>query len=565
MTDRRRCAIYTRKSTDEGLEQSFNSLHAQREACEAYIMSQQHEGWRVVTEAFDDGGYSGGSMERPALARLLDAAKAGEIQVVVVYKVDRLTRSLADFARMVELFDACGVSFVSVTQQFNTTTSMGRLTLNVLLSFAQFEREVTGERIRDKIAASKKKGLWMGGVVPLGYEIRIRTRELAISPAEAETVRTLFRLYRELGTVRRLKEAADRLGLVTKLRESSGRVTGGGSFTRGHLYTLLSNPIYVGEVSHQGTRYPGRHDAIIDRETFEAAQRQLAGNAASRHSATNSKTPSLLTGLVFDETGDRLCPTHANKKGRRYRYYISKRLMHRMGSTTDGWRLPAKELEVGILQAIRDFLRDELRIVEALQLNDTTPDRLRGIVGGAAATADELMDGSPDRQRELLSALLHRATLHADSIRIEIKRSGLAGLLGNPGAGAGESSEGLFELIVPIQLKRRGVETKLVMKATGDRSSPPDAKLITLLADALRWIDDLAKGRAVSVRGLARQNDRDAGEVSRTLPLAFLAPDIVEAVIEGRQPIGLTPRQLNRIENLPHQWIDQRRRLGFRS
>jgi site-specific DNA recombinase len=562
MIDRRRCAIYTRKSTDEGLEQSFNSLDAQREACEAYIRSQHHEGWRRVTEAFDDGGYSGGSMERPALARLLDAAKAGKVQVVVVYKVDRLTRSLADFARMVELFDACGVSFVSVTQQFNTTTSMGRLTLNVLLSFAQFEREVTGERIRDKIAASKKKGLWMGGVVPLGYEIR--ARELAISPAEADTVRTLFRLYRELGTVRRLKDAADRLGLVTKLRrQSSGSVTGGGSFTRGHLYTLLSNPIYVGEVSHRGARYPGRHDAVIDRETFEAVQRQLAGNAASRYSATNSKAPSLLTGLVWDETGDRLCPTHANKKGRHYRYYISKRLMHPTGSATEGWRLPAKELEVAILQTVSDFLKDALRVVEALQLHDIPPDPLRVVAGCAAAAADELTDGPPDRQRQLLSALLDRATLRAASIHIEIKRSGLAGLLGDPSARASKSSAGLFELVVPIQLKRRGVEAKLVMKAAGDRSSPPDAKLVTLLADALRWIDDLAQGRTASVRGLARQNNRDAGEISRTLPLAFLAPDIVEAITEGRQPIGLTPHQLKRIEDLPRRWDDQRRRLGF--
>jgi len=440
---------------------------------------------------------------------------------------------------------------------------MGRLTLNVLLSFAQFEREVTGERIRDKIAASKKKGLWMGGAAPLGYDVR--DRELVVNPTEADTVRSLFRLYRELGTVRRLKEAADRLGLVTKLRrQSCGRVTGGGPFTRGHLYTLLSNPIYVGEVSHQGARYPGRHGAVIDRETFEAAQRQLAGNAASRHSATNSKTPSLLTGLVYDDTSVRLCPTHANKKGRRYRYYISKRLMHRTGSSTDGWRLPAKELEDTTLQVIRECLRDELRIVEALNLKDISPDRLRGIAGGAAATADELMDGTPDRQRLLLSALLHRTTLRADSIRIEIKRSGLAGLVGNPGAGAGKSSEGLFELIVPIQLQRRGVEAKLVMKAAGDRSSPPDLKLVTVLADALRWIDDLAHGQAASVRDLARRNNRDAGEVSRTLPLAFLAPNIVEAIIEGRHPVGLTPRQLKHIGDLPRRWDDQRRRLGFR-
>ena len=562
MTDRRRCAIYTRKSTEEGLEQDFNSLHAQREACEAFIKSQHHEGWRVLPEDFDDGGYSGGTMERPALARLLDAAKSGKLEVVVVYKVDRLTRSLADFARIVELFDACGVSFVSVTQQFNTTTSMGRLTLNVLLSFAQFEREVTGERIRDKIAASRKKGLWMGGVVPLGYDAK--DRNLVINTTEAETVRTLFRLYGELGTVRRLKEAADRLGLVTKRRhQSSGRVAGGVPFTRGHLYCLLSNPIYAGEVSHKGARYPGRHDAIIHRETFDAVQQQLTGNAASRGSPTNAKAPSLLTGLVHDETGDRLCPTHANKKGRRYRYYISKRLMHPSGPTTGGWRLPAKELEVAVLQTVRDFLANELQVVGALRLNDTPPDRLRKLIAHAAVVADELTHGPIDRQRQLLSVLLHRITLHANSIRIEIKRAGLAGLLADPCAGTAECLEGLFVLIAPVQLKRRGIEAKLVMKAAGIRSAPPDTKLVTLFADALRWIDDLAQGRASSVRDLARRNNRDPGEVSRTLPLAFLAPDIVEAILEGRQPIGLTPRQLKRIGALPRRWDDQRRLLGF--
>src|SRR4029077_13511300 len=282
MTARRRCAIYTRKSTEEGLEQDFNSLHAQREACEAFILSQRHEGWRVLPQAYDDGGYSGGTMDRPALSRLLEAAQSGTVDIIVVYKVDRLTRSLVDFARMVELFDANGLSFVSVTQQFNTTTSMGRLTLNVLLSFAQFEREVTGERIRDKIAASKKKGRWMGGLVPLGYDLKNRT--LVINEPQAETVRTLFRLYLELETVRRLKEEADRRGLVTKRRpQATGAITGGESFTRGHLYQLLSNPLYAGEVRHKGATYPGQHPAIVDRETFAAVQQRLAQNATNRH------------------------------------------------------------------------------------------------------------------------------------------------------------------------------------------------------------------------------------------------------------------------------------------
>jgi len=559
----RRCAIYTRKSTEEGLEQGFNSLHAQREACEAFIRSQRQEGWRVLPEAFDDGGYSGATMQRPALARLLDAAKSGGVEVVVVYKVDRLTRSLADFARIIELFDAGGVSFVSVTQAFNTTTSMGRLTLNVLLSFAQFEREVIGERIRDKIAASKQKGMWMGGLAPLGYDAR--DRGLVVNGAEAATIHTLFRLYRELGTVQQLKEAADQLELMSKRRrQSSGHRTGGGPFTRGHLYKVLSNPIYVGEVTHKGASYPGRHAAIIDRETFDAVQRQLAGNAVSRRAAINANALSLLAGLVRDETGDRLCPTHANKKGLRYRYYVSKRLLQPTGSHTGGWRLPAKELEVTVLQTVRDFLRDELRIVEALQLNDRSPDRLRRVIDQAAGAADELQDGTPERQRQLLSDLLHLITLDTVSLRLEIKRSGLASVLAEPDAGTAERPDGLFGLVVPMQLKRRGVEAKLVMQAARGRSSPPDAKLVTVIADAHRWIDDLAAGRASSVRDLARRNDQDAGEVSRILPLAFLAPDIVEAILEGREPIDLTPRKLKRIGTLPCRWDDQRRSLGFR-
>ena len=564
MTLRRRCAIYTRKSSEEGLEQGFNSLHAQREACEAFIRSQKHEGWACLPEAYDDGGISGATMERPALQRLLSGIQDAKIDVVVVYKVDRLTRSLADFAKIVEIFDAQGVSFVSVTQQFNTTTSMGRLTLNVLLSFAQFEREVTGERIRDKIAASKKKGMWMGGFVPLGFDVK--DRDLVVKEAEAETVRSLFRLYRELGTVRRLREEADRLGLTSKQRtQSSGCVTGGRPFTRGHLYQLLSNPIYVGEVVHKGVSYPGRHDALVDREVFDAVQRQLTGNASSRRSATNAKAPSLLTGLVHDEVGDLLCPTHANKNGRRYRYYVSKRLIHPTGSASDGWRLPARELEGAVLHTIYDFLRDELRVVSALPLTDTLPHRLRGVTVHATATAEELKDGSHERQRQLLSSLLHRVTLSPDSIVIEIKRSALAALLGHPEVGSADGTEGLFRLVVPIQLKRRGVEAKLVMQAGSGRLSVPDAKLVALIADAHRWVDDLAEGLAISVRDLARRSNRDASDVSRILPLAFLAPDIVEAILAGRQPTALTPRQLKRIGTLPCRWADQRIRLGFRA
>ena len=288
---RRSCAIYTRKSSEDGLEQEFNSLAAQREACEAYIRSQQHEGWVLVRSRYDDSAFSGGNLERPALQRLLADIRTGRIDIVVVYKVDRLTRSLADFTRLVEIFDAQDVSFVSVTQQFNTTSSMGRLTLNVLLSFAQFEREVTSERIRDKIAASKKKGMWMGGNVPLGYDAE--ERALVINLAEAESIRRIFGLYLQLGCVRRVKEEADRLGLRTKRRTAAkGAERGGTPFSRGHIYQLLSNPIYTGRIAHNGQHYPGQHPALIDDETWTAVRNQLAGNAADHRRRARAAEPS---------------------------------------------------------------------------------------------------------------------------------------------------------------------------------------------------------------------------------------------------------------------------------
>jgi site-specific DNA recombinase len=558
VTLQRRCAIYTRKSTEEGLEQGFNSLHAQREACEAFIRSQRHEGWRALPDAFDDGGYSGGTMERPALARLLESIRARQVDVVVVYKVDRLTRSLADFAKMVEKFDASGVSFVSVTQQFNTTTSMGRLTLNVLLSFAQFEREVTGERIRDKIAASKQKGIWMGGLPPLGYDVQ--DWALVINPGEADRVRTLFRLYGELGTVRRLKEAADRLGLRTKRRISSQQMIGWRPFSRGQLYRLLSNRLYVGEVSHRGCFYPGRHGAIIDRTSFDSVQKQLAQNAAERHSRRNAREPSLLSGLVYDETGDRLSPTHTNKKGRRYRYYVSTRLLNR--ASNGGWRLPARELEIAVVRALQDYLRDSIRLSQTLELDQLPPERLREIIGAAKARADELDRSGTERQDELLTALIKSVRLHPDAIRIELKRTGLAAMIADLDASA-PLAGGLVAISLSARLKRRGVEAKLMLQSGTGLRSYADQTLIRTIAEARLWIEELAAGRAPSIRALARRYGRDPGEVCRTLRLAFLAPDIVHAILEGCQPIELTPRTLKRIRVLPHRWDDQSGCLGF--
>jgi site-specific DNA recombinase len=336
-----RCAVYTRKSSEEGLEQAFNSLDAQREACEAYITSQKHEGWTALANLYDDGAYSGGTMDRPALQRLLDDIRTGKIDVVVVYKVDRLTRSLADFAKIIEVFDAQRVSFVSVTQAFNTTSSMGRLTLNVLLSFAQFEREVTGERIRDKIAASKKKGMWMGGQPSLGYDVK--ERKLVVNEAEAETVRGIFRRYIELGTVRALRDDLAAAGVVSKRRMAADRSAYGGQrFSRGALYLMLKNRIYRGKIVHKGIAFPGEHAAIVDEELWGRVQSHLEVNRIERREGDKALEPSLLAGIVFDASSEPMTPTHAVKKGTRYRYYTSRRLI--TGPAADCSQSPSGEI-----------------------------------------------------------------------------------------------------------------------------------------------------------------------------------------------------------------------------
>jgi DNA invertase Pin-like site-specific DNA recombinase len=361
-----RCAIYTRKSSEEGLEQSFNSLHAQREACESYIHSQRHEGWQVVREAYDDGGFSGGSMERPALKKLLEDIARKAIDTVVVYKVDRLTRSLTDFAKIVEQFDKQGVSFVSVTQQFNTTSSMGRLTLNVLLSFAQFEREVTGERIRDKVAASKRKGMWMGGVVPVGYVVK--DRQLIINPTEAEQVRGIYRMYLKFGCVSKLQEYLDQAGVRSKERTSrTGRRTGGAVHSRGALYGMLQNHMYLGKVHHQGTYYPGQHPAIVDQELWDKVQAPLAANLQAPRRRPRSVSKSLLTGLLYDPSGNRFTPSHAAKGARRYHYYVSQAVIKKPGRATDGpVRLPADELEELVISQVQSFLQSPQRMQNVL-------------------------------------------------------------------------------------------------------------------------------------------------------------------------------------------------------
>jgi DNA invertase Pin-like site-specific DNA recombinase len=356
-TERRvfRCAIYTRKSTEHNLDLEFNSLDAQREACEAYIKSQAHEGWRLIPDHYDDGGLSGASLDRPALQMLLADVSAGKVTTVVVYKVDRLTRSLADFAKLVELFDQFGVSFVSITQAFNTTSSMGRLTLNVLLSFAQFEREVIGERVRDKIAASKRKGIWVGGPVPLGY--RCIDKKLVVVPEEAEAVLTVFTRYLALGSLAALIEDLDRRGIRTKANgRTDGRQRGGIRFGVGTLAYLLKNRFYIGEVAYRGEVHRGEHEPILDRDLFEAVQTKLAANAVAREVRLKG-SPAVLTGRIFDDRGNRMSPSHSNKLGVRYRYYVSHAILQRRKAEAGSVaRVPAPEIEKLVLEGVRKHL-----------------------------------------------------------------------------------------------------------------------------------------------------------------------------------------------------------------
>ncbi|MDB5651141.1 MAG: recombinase family protein, partial [Hyphomicrobiales bacterium] len=347
-----RCAIYTRVSTDDGLDQDFNSLDAQREAAEAYVKSQANEGWRLIRESFDDGGFSGGSMARPALQRLLEVIRSGHVDTIVVYKVDRLTRSLADFAKLVELFEEHNVTFISVTQSFNTTTSMGRLTLNMLLSFAQFEREVTSERIRDKIAATKKRGIWVGGVIPLGY--RVQKRKLLIDAAEAGIIRLIFERYLNVGSLPSLQAELRQRGIVTRQRTlTTGRTIGGIALTNGPLAHLLRNRVYIGEINHKGASYPGEHEAIITTELFEAVQHRLTSNLNGRR-AQRVASGALLLGKIYDDRGHRMTPSAAKKGARRYRYYISCLLAQgraaEAGSVT---RVAAPEIETIVIAALR--------------------------------------------------------------------------------------------------------------------------------------------------------------------------------------------------------------------
>lgn len=535
----RRCAIYTRKSSEEGLEQDFNSLHAQREACEAYIKSQRHESWQVIKTHYDDGGFSGGNMERPALRQLLQDISDGKIDIVVVYKVDRLTRALSDFAKIIDAFDKHNVSFVSVTQQFNTTSSMGRLTLNVLLSFAQFEREVTGERIRDKIAASKAKGIWMGGFVPLGYDAM--DRKLVVNEHEAETVRYIFRRYLELRCVRALQEEIAEKGIRSKAREKSAKY-GKSILSRGTLYKLLGNPIYIGQIRHKGITHPGMHEGIIDAALWKQVQHTL-NNSAVKSGANRKTKASSLIGKLFDESGEPLTPSHANKKGKRYRYYISKHLTTGKTDTSkSGWRLPAQEIEQLVMNAVRNILADKSTISRTLTEAD--------IVGPQISALLEIVQKLRDDE---YPPLLQRAELSQNEIRITVSLlSVVPAAIKNPIT---------ITHSIPMQMKRRGCEMRLVINA-GQPAATPDPILRRSIAQAYYWFDVLQSGQASNIAEIAAQEDVDERYIAQRLPFAFIAPDMIDRIIAGTQPVTLTTDALLRRVNIPLEWEAQHTALA---
>jgi DNA invertase Pin-like site-specific DNA recombinase len=564
-----RCAVYTRKSSEEGLEQDFNSLDAQREACEAFILSQKHEGWTALPEMYDDGGISGGTLERPALKRVLADIEAHRIDTVVVYKVDRLTRSLSDFAKIVEIFDKRNVSFVSVTQQFNTTTSMGRLTLNMLLSFAQFEREVTGERIRDKIAASKKKGMWMGGNVPLGYVVK--DRKLLIDQAEARTVRNIYRRYATLGSVWTLKEELDRDGIVSKVRvDRYGRATGGNPLARGALYTMLRNRIYRGQIVHKDKHYPGEHEAIVDEALWDEVQRKLAANRIDRATSAHAAEPSLLAGLIYDDSGRRMTPSHANKKGTRYRYYVSQALVSgNRRSAPRARRVPAGEVERLVEERLTAFLKNQGEVFDAVEPLSDDVNKRQEVVDLAADLAARWPDLAPTTKRQICERLVNRIDLTQETLEIRIAPGRLLEILweaDNPITfePALWDNELTITFTVPAHLKRAGMETRLVIEgADGSARKSPDRSLLRLLSQAHRFHEMVMHNRGRTMAELAIEAGVGGSYFTRILRLSFLAPDVVKAILRDRHPLELTAKKLAGDTRLPIAWEEQRARLGI--
>jgi len=549
-----RCAVYTRKSSEEGLEQSFNSLHAQREACEAYVLSQRHEGWQLLPAHYDDGGFSGGNMERPGLKRLLEDIAAKKVDTVVVYKVDRLTRSLNDFARIVEQFDKQEISFVSVTQQFNTTTSMGRLTLNVLLSFAQFEREVTGERIRDKVAASKKKGMWMGGHIPMGYDLH--EGALLINETEAGQIREIYKQYLKFGSVFDLHQHLKQTDIRSKIRVSStGRTFGGAILSRGTLYNLLNSPLYIGMIDHKGAVYPGRHEGIIPEATWKKVSDLLKANRVKRSATRNLPSGRLLLGLLFDVDGNGFTPSHSSKKGRRYSYYISHAAVARRKSKVIQ-RIPATEIEHVIAARVRSLLSTQLELSRCF--SELSVKELHGLIDAGLDRTGHLSKPTSPESMRFLRSILKRVVVKEGELSIELNRAALQGELLEPIPAnllkETRQAEDIH-LTCPFTLKMRGNQVRIVLSSGEINQSHPAPALMKAVARARDWADRIIAGKIRTIEDLVKISGLEKRYVRRVMHCAALSPQMVEAILKGRQSVDMTVLGLTR--NLPLDWHAQ--------
>lgn len=527
-----KCAIYTRKSTEEGLEQDFNSLDAQREACEAYIKSQQHEGWVLIEKHYDDGGFSGGTLERPAVQELFKDIEAGEVDIVVVYKVDRLTRSLMDFSKIVELFDKQNASFVSITQHFNTTTSMGRLTLNILLSFAQFEREVTGERIRDKIAASKKKGMWMGGNVPIGYKVENKTL-VPDSPWD-EIVKDIFNRYLDLKSVTKLK--AD-------LEENNIRGKTGINFSKGNLYYLLSNIIYTGKIKHKKNIYDGEHQAIIDKQIFEKTQEIMYKNRVDKNCGEKSASNSLLAGKIFDDKGNRMTPSHSNTRKRKYRYYVSLAVTKlKKGKEGSVSKIPAGEIEKFVTETIKEFLTNTKKIQKYIKDFDVV--KQKEILQAIKIIKDF-------SEPKLIRAILNKVIISEDSIEITLCGMALTQVLESL-ADKTDFPEIKKETDAPITILKKVEITKtsrsgnILIINSGDKPAPlPNPYLINAIVKSHYWHKLLIEGKVKDTVELQNMEGlKDTKYIRNILNLKYLSPSLTEKILDGTQPSNLSLQAL---------------------
>lgn len=525
-----RCAIYTRKSTEDGLEQDYNSLDAQYDACTAYAVSQRHEGWTVTKDRYDDGGFSGGTLERPGLKRLLADIENGKVDIILLYKIDRLTRSLSDFAKIVEILDHKGASFVSITQSFNTTTSMGRLTLNMLLSFAQFEREVTGERIRDKIYASKRKGIWMGGPVPLGYDVV--ERKLVVNQPEAVQVVEIMQLYLTAGSVPELVEMLARHGSHTKIQQSKdGGTRGGVHFNRGNLYHLLSNRIYRGMTVHKGEAFEGEHEAIVSEELWNEVQAKLAKQGQGGSSRKVSPRTGVLAGLIYDGEGRAMVLTHTQKGNRRFHYYANR--YETLGDSTAN-RVSARDIEDIVVSQLCQTLASGSQIQSMLLDGSYTSEQLHNVISRCNKLATELGAAKYARKQEVVRNILDRIDLHDDRVVIRVGNRGLLNIV------RADSTVQPSHLNLTIERRairlRRGKAMRLIIPApsSGDSIQMRDHKLIALIAESRTVMAQITDSPSKSIPILAAEQGRCRVRMMKIAKLACLDPDIVTAIVDGR-------------------------------